>query len=116
MSLIVIGFGGTGAKIVQSFIMMAGAGALKISRQVKILLVDQDRGNGNTTSADEAFKAYRDLRAMLHQGGDSVRPFSVDLQPCFDGIWQPLTNDRATLRSTFDSRPPSRRASAVIRI
>lgn len=105
MSLIVIGFGGTGAKIVQSFLMMGASGALRLPRQVKVLLVDQDRGNGNTLRTVETLETYRVVKQILTDNDDPVRPFSVDFQVYSDLVWQPLRRTKETLGGRFGYDP-----------
>ena len=101
MSLLIIGFGGTGAKMVQSFVMLAASGALKLAQPVKILLVDQDRGNGNTQRTAETIESYRAARRLIAADPGAVRPFNVDIQIYSEIIWQPLMDASATLGRTF---------------
>ena len=101
MSSIVIGFGGTGAKMVHSFVMLAASGAIKLAQPVKILLVDQDRSNGNTQRTAEAVELYRKIHELMEAADDSVRPFNVKLETYSDVIWQPLRQAEATMAKVF---------------
>lgn len=102
MSSIVIGFGGTGAKIVHSFVMLAASGAVKLSQPVKVLLVDQDDKNGNTQRAAEAITLYRQIREKVMDGvDDNVRPLNVQIEIYSHVIWQPLKGEGKTLGAAF---------------
>jgi len=101
MSLIVIGFGGTGAKMVQALLMMGAAGALRLPRPVKILLVDQDRGNGNTLRTVETLETYRAVRQILTDNDDPIRPYNVDFDVYSDLVWQPLKRANECLGARF---------------
>ncbi len=100
MSSIVVGFGGTGAKMVQSFVLLAASGALKLARPVKVLLVDQDKGNGNTQRTAELIDLYLKLQKMVEKVADT-RPFNVKLEVYSDIVWQPLRQTDITMGKFF---------------
>jgi len=64
MKNLMIGMGGTGAKVVESFIHLCGAG-LGPKEDTAIGFVDQDKANGNTSRALSALGRYLDARRHL---------------------------------------------------
>lgn len=54
MSYYMIGIGGTGAKCLEAFIHLCGAGLLKDSQPVKIVYVDADVSCGNLQRTQKA--------------------------------------------------------------
>ena len=58
MSYYMIGIGGTGAKCLEAFIHLCGAGLLKDSQPVKIVYVDADVSCGNLQRTQKAADLY----------------------------------------------------------
>lgn len=58
MSYYMIGIGGTGAKCLEAFIHLCGAGLLKDSQPVKFVYVDADVSCGNLQRTQKAADLY----------------------------------------------------------
>lgn len=58
MSYYLIGIGGTGAKCLEAFIHLNGAGLLKDTQSVKMIFVDADISNGNLKRAQTAANLF----------------------------------------------------------
>ena len=106
---IVIGVGGTGAKVVEATIHLALMGVGP--REMKIGFVDQDESNGNLNRARQVFESYMSARqswrgdTAVHKiDGTAECPLlKTDIQPLGGetGLWIPDSRDNATLASTF---------------
>lgn len=112
MSDIVIGFGGTGAKMVQAFLMMGAAGALQLEKPVKILLVDQDKTNGNTLRTVEILERYLEVKRLMT--GGSPQPLTATFETYPTTVWQPLTqlNEQLGKYFEYDAQSQDRDASS----
>ena len=66
---VIIGVGGTGAKVIEAFTHICAAGLGP--RHAHVGLVDQDRSNGNTSEARDALSAYIAARNVLRRENDS---------------------------------------------
>lgn len=113
MTNILIGVGGTGAKIVEAVLVMAAAGLGPKSLHVG--LVDQDNSNGNVARTKTLFNAYVDARAhfsnpsgLSHVVWNAEENSSESLGLCKTAIselfgksiiWCP-GGDQTTLRNT----------------
>lgn len=62
---LVIGLGGTGGKLIESFLHVCGAG-LGPEHETAVAFLEQDKDNGNTTRAREGLSDYIDVHEMLH--------------------------------------------------
>lgn len=106
---IIIGSGGTGAKVAEAMIHATAAG-LGPDRLV-VGLVDQDGGNGNTSRARLAVEAYADARRLWRTGSqhvlgndiDLLRP-EIELISDTDSIWVPHPDGNTTLDSAVGQR------------
>lgn len=58
MSYYLIGIGGTGARCIESFIHLTGAGLLKDSQEVNVIYIDADVSCGNLLRTQSAANAY----------------------------------------------------------
>ena len=108
---ILIGIGGTGAKIVESALYLFSAG-VGPSPKVIVGLVDQDNSNGNVVRTElllkllvrlrghfAAGRANRiDWRSSEADGGCSL--FGIDMEPLFEETahWRPAPDGMPTLR------------------
>lgn len=59
MSYYLIGIGGTGARCLEAFVHMTGAGLLNTNQDVKIVYVDADTSCGNLTKTQETVNLYK---------------------------------------------------------
>lgn len=64
MSYYLIGIGGTGAKCLEAFVHLCGAGLLKDSQPVKIMYVDADVSCGNLTRTQSAADCYSKAQSI----------------------------------------------------
>ena len=109
MSKLIIGVGGTGAKVVESFIHLCGAG-LGPAEDVTVAWIDQDVANGNTERARTTLQDYMLARRILRDNADHGIPASMtcdllrtDLTPLGGDIesdyclWVPHRESNTTL-------------------
>ncbi|MEL7686798.1 tubulin-like doman-containing protein [Citromicrobium bathyomarinum] len=106
---IIIGVGGTGAKVVESVLHFAAMGVGPNS--LRVGFVDQDRSNGNLNRALQVFESYRSTRAAwrgddaVHRlgGAEECPLFKTDIEPLGeqDGLWIPDDGAGTTLASVF---------------
>ena len=101
---VIIGVGGTGAKIVEAVLNMATLGLGP--NMLKVGFVDQDESNGNLNRARTVFTDYRAARKVWREdGGHMIAGSSEcpllksDVQPLDgkDGLWIPDEQAGATL-------------------
>ncbi|WP_380784841.1 hypothetical protein [Sphingomonas sp. R86521] len=108
---ILIGIGGTGAKIVESALYLLSAG---VGPRPKVIigLVDQDNSNGNVVRTEQLLQLLISLRSHFaagkvnridwnssdEDGGSNL--FGIDLEPLFSGTahWRPAPDNMPTLR------------------
>lgn len=107
---ILLGVGGTGAKIVESalFLLSAGFGS---DDEVHVGLVDQDNSNGNVVRTEDLLKLLTAIRRDFQEGAnridwtragrDRVDLFSIGLRPLMESgaHWRPAADDLPTLRA-----------------
>ena len=83
MANYLLALGGTGAKILESFVHVSAAGVL--DQQTRIVLLDQDGDNGNGARTKTLIALYEKLNEALttqSRGGGGVRyPFLTKLTP-----------------------------------
>ncbi|MGJ8563098.1 MAG: tubulin-like doman-containing protein [Alphaproteobacteria bacterium] len=72
---LIIGLGGTGAKIVESFIHLCAAGIGP--KEASVAFVDQDQANGNTARAMKTLRLYTEARAAL-RGSDNANALPLE--------------------------------------
>lgn len=97
---IVIGVGGTGAKVVEAILHVGAAGLTPSNLMVGF--VDQDQSNGNVSRAMESFEAIRKARAAWRTSGSNHFVANGGLLPTSvsylgDGLWTPHPEARASL-------------------
>lgn len=106
---ILIGVGGTGAKIVEASLYLLSAGFGPVGEPVHVCLVDQDNSNGNVERTERLLKLLANLQADFPGTGanaidrsDDASPalFSVPIKPLFGdaGHWRPADDGQSTLR------------------
>lgn len=91
MSRLIIGVGGTGAKVVESFIHLCGAG-LGPQEDVTVAWIDQDVANGNTEQARTALREYMLAHRVLHRADGHRMPDSMTCDLLRTGL-TPLGGD-----------------------
>ncbi len=117
---ILIGIGGTGAKIVESalYLLSAGVGP---KPKVIIGLVDQDNSNGNVVRTEQLLKLLVRLRGHFAAGkanridwstdeaGGGASLFSVEVEPLFaeTAHWRPSPDNMPTLRHVMQHQDMS---------
>lgn len=108
---ILIGIGGTGAKIVESALYLLSAGVGPPGRVI-ICLVDQDNANGNVRRTESLLELLSNLKedfrpghpnridwlSLEKEGGTSL--FSISVEPFFEtsAHWRPAPDNLPTLR------------------
>lgn len=97
---IVIGVGGTGAKVVESIIHATSIGLGP--ERLTVGFVDQDQSNGNVSRAREALEIIKKSRATWRTSGGSNfieegALLKSDIQTLGDGLWTPHPEAKASL-------------------
>lgn len=64
MSYYLIGIGGTGARCMEAFIYLNGAGILKDHQDVKLVYVDADVSCGNLVRTQNAMHLYQKVKNL----------------------------------------------------
>ncbi len=112
---ILIGIGGTGAKLVESALMLSAAGIGP--KSLMVALIDQDKSNGNVDRTVELVSRYRQFRALW--SGDSLHKVDYDagdapafaatridpMLPDGDLLWAP-DRTNATLKNIIGQNLP----------
>lgn len=104
---IVIGIGGTGAKVVESILHMTAAGL--VAEQLQVGLVDQDRSNGNVNRTERLIETLIKSRKVWREGsgvhalGNSPL-FRSDIRKISnnENVWTPHPSANVTLAQIFD--------------
>lgn len=108
---ILIGIGGTGAKIVESALYLLSAGVGPPGK-VFVCLIDQDNSNGNVRRTEALLELLRNLKEDFRPGHPNridwtaaeqdggTRLFSIDVEPLFETTahWRPAPDNMPTLR------------------
>lgn len=104
---IVIGIGGTGAKVVESVLHLTSAGLLP--EQLYVGLVDQDRSNGNVNRTERLVQTLINARRAWREG---TGHHTLGSSPLFrseirkvsesENVWTPHPNANVTLAQIFD--------------
>lgn len=109
---ILIGVGGTGAKIVESALFLLSAGIGPKGRVV-VGLIDQDNSNGNVVRTEQLLSLLGRLKADFQGSANAIdwsasdadggTPlFSIEVEPLFgpggSAHWRPAPDDMPTLR------------------
>ena len=82
-NLVIIGVGGTGAKIVEAVVHLAATGDAPLN--IYPVLIDQDLHNGNVQRTREAIKRYKIIQDSL-EGIDSKWVFKSILNKIDDRL------------------------------
>lgn len=89
-----IGIGGTGAKMVESFVMLAACGLAP--EKVELVLIDQDASNGNLNRTRNLLAVYNALHTKLrlrpHKLGSDCRLLHTELGIKRARPWHTITN------------------------
>lgn len=97
MSYYLIGIGGTGARCLESFIHLNGAGLLKDKQPVKMFFVDADVSCGNLTRTQKAADLYSKATA-LNYGGTGIMENDLKISKA----WTPVPENRKDMDSVFN--------------
>lgn len=97
---IVIGVGGTGAKVVEAVLHSAAMGLGP--KNLTVGFVDQDQSNGNVSRARETLESYRKSRTTWRKpgsahyvgGGSFLR---ANIEKLGEGLWTPHPGARASI-------------------
>jgi len=97
---IVIGVGGTGAKVAESVLHISAVGLGPDNLTVGF--VDQDQSNGNVSRALEAYSSIEKARALWRTSGSnnyigSGSLFKTDLRKLGTGLWTPHPGAKSSL-------------------
>lgn len=96
MSYYLIGIGGTGAKCLESFVYLCGAGLLQDSQPVKMVFVDADVSCGNLQRTQKAVDLYNKAKSIGF-GDTGLFKNAIDaVDP-----WNPVPEDCDTLDQVF---------------
>lgn len=98
MSYYLIGIGGTGARCLEAFVHLAGAGLLNDNQDIKILYVDADVSCGNLTRTQDTVDLYERVR-KLRFGSKGVFKNAITNA----GFWTPVKEDCDTLNDVFQN-------------
>lgn len=98
MSYYLIGIGGTGARCMEAFVHLTGAGLLKDNQPVKTIFVDADVSCGNLVRTQQTVDLYRKVR-KLSFGPDGI--FKNDI--INSGFWSPVKKNCNTLDDVFQN-------------
>ena len=107
MANLILGIGGTGAKVVESFIHLCATG-LGPQKQVSVACIDQDQGNGNTDRTLRTLERYKLAREALrawpkadHRDPEACDLLRTKLNPLSNEKgncnWAPHGGDSVTL-------------------
>lgn len=91
-SSFLIGLGGTGAKVIESFIYLAACGLAP--KSVQVVLIDQDRANGNLTRTRNLLNRYQALFKPLRLDPSDLgnsRLLACRLETRESPLWHAIT-------------------------
>lgn len=96
MSYYLIGIGGTGARCMEAFIYLNGAGLLKDNQDVKLVFVDADVSCGNLSRTRQTADLYEKAR-QLKFGAQGIFKNKIEQM----GLWSPVEENCRTLDDVF---------------
>lgn len=96
MSYYLIGIGGTGAKCLEAFVNLSGAGLLKDSQPVKMIFVDADVSCGNLQRTQKTVDLYTKAKKI---GFSDIGLFKNTIE-AFDP-WTPVPENCSDLDDVF---------------
>lgn len=99
MSYYLIGIGGTGARCMEAFVNLCGAGLLKDSQPIQIVNVDADVSCGNLTKTQHTVELYRKAKAI---GFGNSGMFKNDIEPT--RMWNPVAEKCKTMDDIFQRK------------
>ena len=108
-SMFFVAVGGSGCKTLEAFIHLCAAGLGPDDCWVG--LADQDHNNGHANQLRHLLNVYQKARDLLRPAGQdtlgsSTRLFATRLSlPPGDVVWQPLSNEHATLQKDIVNKP-----------
>lgn len=96
MSYYLIGIGGTGARCMEAFINLNGAGLLKDTQPIKLVYVDADVSCGNLTRTQQTADLYEKAR-KIGFGGSGLFKNSIDQTK----LWTPVEDKCKNMDDVF---------------
>ncbi len=108
MSNYVIGIGGTGAKCVEAFVNLLGAGLLDNEVDTNILLIDVDISCGNVTRVERTINEYNLVKKSI--GGTTKKVFKNNIERVLK--WSPM----AALSEMYDGINTSSKFRDVLQL
>ena len=99
MGYYLIGIGGTGARCLEAFVNLNGAGLLKDRQPVKIIFVDADVSNGNVQRTQETTNTYKGCQSIKFGESDL---FKNSIEQIGDELWTPIPKDKKNLNDIFN--------------
>lgn len=99
MSYYLIGIGGTGARCMEAFVHLCGAGLLKDSQSIQIVNVDADVSCGNLTKTQHTVELYRKAKAI---GFGNSGMFKNDIEQT--QLWDPVEDKCKTMDDIFQRK------------
>ena len=99
MSYYLIGIGGTGARCLESFIHLNGAGLLKDSQPVKMIFVDADVSCGNLVRTQKAADLYVKA-SKIGFGNSGLMKNKLETMD----VWTPVPENCSDLDDVFQSK------------
>ena len=98
--------GGTGARVLRSFLHLCASGAVRLDSKINVVMLDVDSENYACTEAKELYDIYRETRGKLNDRkvqdvlkGAVVPAFypQVEMPSAGAAVISPITNANATL-------------------
>jgi hypothetical protein len=97
MSYYLIGVGGTGARCMEAFVYLTGAGLLKDSQPVKLVYVDADVSCGNLTKTQQSANLYEKAKRI---GFGRCGLFENEIEQA--KLWTPVDDKCKTMDDVFE--------------
>lgn len=97
MSYYLISIGGTGARCLEAFVNINGAGLLKDSQDVELVFVDADKSCGNLTKTQETAELYNKIQ-NLNFGDNGLFKNKIIINEA----WSPVPDDCDNLDVVFE--------------
>lgn len=107
-NLYIFAIGGTGARVLRSLTMLLAAGVKIPARRIVPIIIDPDRGNGNTMQTVELMRLYQNLYGTLaHDINNGIHAFGTELFKLDfpNDFLLPMTDNVNTSFSNYISLP-----------
>lgn len=97
MSYYLIGIGGTGARCLEAFVNVNGAGLLNDNQDIKIIYVDADKSCGNLARTQETAELYSKVQKLKFGDNNLFKNQMITYE-----AWSPVPDDCNNLDSVFE--------------